>query len=251
MEKENLFCNKTFKNLVNILIAILVIFLAFLMFDLGKDKTQDNTISVTGFAEISAKPDVAQITLTVLSEKKDLSVASSQNNEKINTIISFLMESGIEDKDIKTSSYNINPRYEYTNDYKNRYLASYEVRQSLTVKVRNLDIIGNIIAGATSRGANDIGNLQFIIDDNESLKEQAREKAIDNAKAKAQKLGENLGVSITEIISFYEDTYTPIPAREYSAMKQMNSAAGDILAPSIQTGENSITSNVTITYKIK
>lgn len=247
MEQKNLFFDKTFKNLINILITILIIFLAILMFSLTKDnELQDNTISVTGYAEIYAKPDVAQITLTVLSENKDLGIASNQNSEKMNAVISFLEESGIGGRDMKTSSYNIYPRYEYKNDYQNRYLASYEVRQSLTIKIRDLDIVGDVISGATSRGANDISNLEFIIDNNELLKEQARQKAIENAKIKAQELGKDLGVSITEIIGFYESTNTPVFAQGNSKMY-----SDSVAAPSIQTGENSITSNVTIVYKIK
>jgi len=252
MEKENLLYNKGFKNLINIFIGVLIIFLIFSIFKMGEDTEQDNTISITGFAEVNAKPDVAQITLTVISENKDLGLASEENNQKINTIIDFLKENSIEEKDIKTSLYNINPRYEYSNDYKNRYLASYEVRQSLDVKIRNLDIVGEIVAGATSKGANDISSLQFIIDDDGLLKEQAREKAIEDAKLKALKLGKDLGVSLTEIIGFYENTYTPV-FREYSAMKSMDNVAEavQLTAPSIQTGENTITSNITIVYKIK
>lgn len=246
---ENLLYNKTFKNLINILIGILIIFLAFSVFNITKDKDQDSTISVTGFAEINAKPDIAEITLTVISEDKDLGVASNENNQKINTIIAFLKENNIEDKDIKTKLYNINPRYEYLNDYKNRYLVSYEVNQSLNVKVRDLDSVGEIIEGATSRGANNISNLQFIIDNDELLKEQAREKAIEDAKSKAKKLEKELGISLKDIIGFYENTYTPVVNREYNAMKAMDSAT--MSAPSIQPGENNITSNVNIVYKIK
>lgn len=246
---ENLLYNKTFKNLINILIGVLIIFLAFSVFNLIKDEDKNNTISVTGFSEINAKPDVVEITLTVISENKDLGIASNENNQKINTIITFLKENNIEDRDIKTKLYNISPRYEYLNDYKNRYLVSYEVNQSLNVKVRDLDSVGEIIEGATSRGANNISNLQFIIDNDELLKEQAREKAIEDAKSKAKKLEKELGISLKDIIGFYENTYTPAVNREYNAMKAMDSAT--MSAPSIQPGENNITSNVNIVYKIK
>ena len=251
MEKENLINNKVFKSLINVFIGALIIFLVFLMFNLGESDEQ-NTISVNGFSEVTAKPDVAQITLTVITEDIELGIASNQNNERINAIISFLKESGVEDKDIKTSLYNINPRYEYLNDYNKRYLASYEVEQSLTVKIRNLDSVGDIVAGATERGSNDISSLQFIIDDDELLKAQAREQAIANAKENAEKLGKELGVSLTEMVSFYENSYVPTYSdNAYKLMGGAMTELSSISSPSIQTGENSITSNVTIVYKIK
>ncbi|MDD3032440.1 MAG: SIMPL domain-containing protein [Candidatus Pacebacteria bacterium] len=248
---ENILNNKLFKNLINVFIGVLIIFLAFIMFNLSESKEQ-NTISVTGFAEISAKPDVAQITLTVISENIDLGIASNQNSERINAIVSFLEENGVESKDIKTSLYNISPRYEYVSDYSKRYLASYEVEQSLTVKIRNLDIVGDIIAGATERGSNDISSLQFIIDDDEALKEEVRGQAIANAKEKAEILGKDLGVSLTEIVNFYETSSSPI----YSDYNYTLGGAGIMesakaISSSIQAGENNITSNVTIVYKIK
>ena len=109
--------------------------------------------------------------------------------------------------------------------------------------------MGEIIEGATLRGANNISNLQFIIDNDELLKEQAREKAIEDAKSKAKKLEKELGISLKDIIGFYENTYTPAVNREYNAMKAMDSDTMSV--PSIQPGENNITSNVNIVYKIK
>ncbi|MFA7141964.1 MAG: SIMPL domain-containing protein [Candidatus Paceibacterota bacterium] len=247
---ENIQSNKTFKNLINIFIFVLIISLPFLVFNLGKDKDRDNLISVTGFAEIYAKPDVATITLSVVSENKDLKIASSENTAKGNAIIEFLKENNIEEKDIKTSQYSVTPRYEYYNDYRNRYLAGYEIRQSLTIKVRDLEIVGDIIEGATEKGANDISNLQFVIDNNEDLKEQAREMAIKDARNKAQKLEKDLGISIKNIVNFYEDYGVYYPVMEGFALKEM-SLDSTANSPSIQVGENSIVSNITIVYRVK
>lgn len=246
---DNLFNNKWFKGLINVFIGVSIIFLAFIMFNWG-GANDENTLSVAGFAEISVKPDVAQITLTVISENADLGVASNDNSEKINAVIGFLEESGIESKDIKTSLYNISPRYEYLNDYSKRVLVSYEIKQSLTVKIRDLESIGDIIAGATEKGANDISSLQFIIDDDEALKEQARAEAIDNAKKNAESLGKDLGVSLTEIVDFYENLSTPVRVNETYVMGGAVSDLSKATAPSIQTGESSIISSVTIIYKI-
>lgn len=247
---ENLFNNKQFKFLINLFISVATLFLVFLAFNMQESRGEE-TISVTGFAEISVKPDVAQITLTVASENADLGLASSINNERTNAIISFLSEKGVEDKDIKTSLYNISPRYEYYDDYKNRYLAGYEVRQSLTVKIRNLETVGDIISGATERGSNEISSLQFIIDDDELLKEQAREQAIANAKEKAEKLGQELGISLKEIINFYENSYVPVYSSDSYKILGAGLESSSIPSASIQVGENNITANVTLIYRVK
>lgn len=249
MDKENILNNKVFKNLINVFVGVLIIFFVFSIINLTEKEKTGETISITGYAEVSAKPDVAQITISVLSENRDLGVATEDNNTKTNAIVSFLKENGIEDKDIKTSTYNINPRYEYYSDYRNRYLAGYEVTQSLVVKIRNLDSVGEIIAGSSERGSNDISSLSFIIDNDEALKAQAKKQAIDDAKLKASELAKDLGISLSEIVGFYENNYYSTPQISYAKVEMAKSL--DSSAPSIEAGENTITASITITYKIK
>lgn len=249
MDKENILNNKVFKNLINVFVGVLIIFFVFSIINLTEKEKTGETISITGYAEVSAKPDVAQITISVLSENRDLGVATEDNNTKTNAIVSFLKENGIEDKDIKTSTYNINPRYEYYSDYRNRYLAGYEVTQSLVVKIRNLDSVGEIIAGSSERGSNDISSLSFIIDNDEALKAQAKKQAIDDAKLKASELAKDLGISLSEIVGFYENNYYSTPQISYAKVEMAKSL--DSSTPSIEAGENTIIASITITYKIK
>ena len=253
MDKENILNNKVFKNLINVFVGVLIVFFVFSVINLAdKGETGEirETISITGYAEVSAKPDVAQITISVLSENRDLGIATEDNNTKTNAIVSFLKENGIEDKDIKTSNYNINPRYEYYSDYRNRYLAGYEVSQSLSVKIRNLDLVGEIIAGSSERGSNDISSLSFIIDDDEALKAQVKKQAIEDAKLKALELAKDLGISLSEIVGFYENNYYSTPQISYAKVA-MNESLDLSSTPSIEAGENTITASITITYKIK
>ena len=249
MDKENILNNKVFKNLINVFVGVLIIFFVFSIINLTEKEKTGETISITGYAEVSAKPDVAQITISVLSENRDLGVATEDNNTKTNAIVSFLKENGIEDKDIKTSTYNINPRYEYYSDYRNRYLAGYEVTQSLVVKIRNLDSVGEIIAGSSERGSNDISSLSFIIDDDEALKAQVKKQAIDDAKLKASELAKDLGISLSEIVGFYENNYYSAPQISYAKVAMVENL--DSSTPSIEAGENTIIASITITYKIK
>jgi uncharacterized protein YggE len=193
MEHQNFHhCCKGKKNLIIILIIILSIFLFVLTISsivsiqnkvkqgryIGQDVESRNIISVAGTGEVYAKPDLALISFSVVIEAKTVGEAMSQNTEKMNNIISFIKEQGVENKDLKTTSFNIYPRYDYDRTSSiypsgKRVLVGYEVIQQLEVKIRDLDKTGQIIEGAASAGANQAGNLQFIVENEDDLKKQA------------------------------------------------------------------------------
>lgn len=131
-----------------------------------------------------------------------------------------------------------------------RTLTGYEITQSLTVKVRNLETIGQIIEKATEAGSNQIGNLQFIIDKPDELQNQARTEAIAKAKQKAQTLAGQLGVKLARIVNFSENSYVPSARMDYYA-KEVSMEADAGMAPQIETGQNKITASVYITYELK
>ena len=180
----------------------------------------------------------------------------------MNTILAYLEGEGVEDKDIKTQYYNLNPKYRYeervcsSNSYwppGEPVIDGYEVSQTVTVKVRDLDTAGDLISGAGERGATNISSLQFTIDDETVLKAEARKKAIADAKEKASELAEDLGVHITRMVGFYEneDGQYPMYNAGYGGDMAMNESFDMKSAPAMPRGENSITSNVTITYEVK
>jgi len=260
------------KNLFAGLIIVLIVFLASLIVltgvnivnhikegkYIGQGIEVKNTISVSGKGEIYAKPDLALITFSVKNEAKEVSEAMRKNTEKMNAVISFIKEQGVEEKDLKTTSFNIYPRYEYRKDEREGYfypqgkrvLVGYEVIQSLQVKIRDLTKIGAILEGATSKGANLVGNLQFTIDKQEELKAKAREEAIKRAKDKAKEIASQLGVRLLRITSFRETTSVP---RYYRGLKEVVGMGGgeEVIQPQIEAGENKIEVNVSITYEIR
>ncbi len=216
---------------------------------IGQEIESRNTITVFGKGEIYARPDLAITTFSVVIEKKTVSEAMNENTEKMNTIIDSMKEQGVEDKDLKTTSFNIYPRYDWYNETSfypqgRRVLVGYEVRQSLQVKIRDMEKIGEIIQGATDAGANQVGDLQFTIDDEDEFKKQARGEAIEKAKAKAEELASQLGVKLVRIVNFSESGIVP----RYYALEESMGIGGE--APGIEVGENKIEVNVTIIYEI-
>ena len=224
-----------------------------------RDKIQitGNTITVFDTGEIYAKPDLALSTFSVVTEAKTVGEAMDENAKKMNDIIYFIKEQGVEEKDLKTTGFNLYPRYEYqkveTEIYPyppgKRVLVGYEVTQSLEVKIRDMTKIGEIIQGTAEKGANQVGELQFIIDKQDELKTQARAQAIEKAKAKAEELASQLGIRLVRITDFNESSVTPYYYDLERAAVPSGIGGGEM--PQIETGENKITVTVTITYEIR
>jgi uncharacterized protein len=244
----------------NLLALILSLFLIALIVSTAidiKDKmnASENTITVSDTGVVYAKPDLGLITATVVTEAETVTEAMTDNTEKMNAVISAVKEQGVEEKDLKTTSFNVYPRYEWREatmlyPQGQRILVGYEVRQSLEIKIRDLDKIGSIIQEATDAGANQIGDLQLTIDDQEELKKQAREQAIEKAKSRAEELAGQLGIRLAGISNFSESGSVPYYYDLEKSAVPMGMGGAEEEAR-IETGENKIEITVYITYKIK
>lgn len=220
------------------------------------------TISVMGEGEAVAVPDIANFSFSVYAEGADAKEAQSKSAESTNAILAYLKEQGVEDKDIKTQYYNLNPRYEYTESVCNsrgmcttgeRVLRGYEVSQNVSVKVRATEKAGDLISGVGALGATDVSGLNFTIDDEDALTAEAREKAITDAEEKGKKLAESLGVDIVRMTGFYENDggMYPMYSKSSMGMAEEGYAMDAAIAPSMPSGENTITHSVTIIYEVK
>lgn len=229
---------------------------------IGSGVSASNVISVSGHGEVFAVPDTATFTFSVREEAKQVETAQNTATDKVNEIIDFLTAQGIEEKDIQTTSYNVQPMYDWIQDTcvngvcrgGRQTLRGFEVSQTVTVKVRDTEAAGELLSGIGSRGVSDVSGLSFTVDDEEALQEQAREAAIEEARKKAEELADQLGVDIVRVVGFSENSYGyPTPyayGRGGVAMDSM-AEAQNAKAPSLPTGENKITSDVSVTYEIR
>lgn len=219
----------------------------------NKINTQDR-FSVVGSGTVYAKADIANITVGLKTEvEKTAAEATADSTSKMDAIISSLKDLGIEEKDIKTTDYSLRPVYNWTEN-RGQILQGYEVSQNVGVKVRDLDKIGDVIAKTTEKGANQIGNVSFTIDDEYDLKNQARELAIQKAKEKASLIAEQTGMKLGEVKGVYENADNSYPTPMYANAKLiMNESAGgaSLDAATIQTGQNEIRVEVTLMYEVK
>ena len=215
-------------------------------------------VTFTAEGRAFAKPDIAQVVLGVETPKKATAAeALKDNSTKINQVIAKIKAQGVADKDIKTTSFNLSPAYDYDSETGSSKISGYTVNQSVTVKIRNLDKIGTIIEQATSVGANQAGGINFTIDDQENIKAVARAEAVAKAKVRAREMSKLTGIKLGKLVNVYEDSYAPGPmyANDYamkseSAMGMGGSVATPIV-PDTQLGENEVKVNVTLVYRVK
>lgn len=230
--------------------------------------TTTNTVSFSGEGKVSAVPDVAIVDFSVVTEAATSKAAQDQNSTKTQKLVGYLKSQNIADKDIKTTNYNIYPQYSSVRPCpmilnssgssivpgmpcvdKQPQITGYQVSESVEVKIRNLDNVSKILDGAVTAGVNQVGQLSFQIDNPEALKDQARAKAIADAKNKADALKSQLGINLGRIINFTEGTNGYPGPIMYESVKGLGGGASS--GPSVPSGENEITVDVTITYQIK
>ena len=224
-----------------------------------------NSVTVSGHGEVSAVPDLANVSFTIRKEAKTVKEAQDAVATVEKASLDFLKESMVEDKDIKTINASFNPKYEYVyskalmpcNEYGcpprngNNVIVGYEAYENISVKVRNTDEVGKIMQGLGGLGVSDLSGPNFTIDDEDALKAEAKKIAIDDAKAKAKALAKNLGVRLGDVMTFSDGTEYPQPMYYDKGMMMYEDAMNSPAPATLPKGENTIYSDVSITFQIK
>ncbi len=237
------------------------------------DASDMKTISVEGKAERFVAPDIATLSFGVSEEAKTVREAQAKATEKINKAVTFLKESEVDEKDIKTTGYNVQPKYEYyyANESGVRCYTSYcpppynqkseivgyTVEQQVYIKVRDLDKAGDIIAGLGSFGVGNVSGLSFEVEDIEKIQEEVKNEAIADARAKAKSRVKVLDVSLGKLVSVSDNSWGGYYGRDYavaesSAKLMMADNSGGMAAPApeLPAGENQIIATVNLVYEI-
>ena len=223
------------------------------------------SFSVSGEGEVVAIPDIAQFTFQVITEG-GVSIADlqTQNVEKTNNAIAFVKLQGVEEKDIKTQNFSLDPRYQYYN-CSVRPLGSgveacppaeivgYTVTQTVQVKVRDFTKIGVIVSGVVENGANSVSQLSFTIDDPDVAESEARAQAIQRAREKAEAVAKAGGFSVGRLLSIQEGGSPGYyPLYEKAAVVDYGMGGAPVApAPSIEPGSQEVKVFVTLVYEIQ
>lgn len=218
---------------------------------IGKTPDAVNQITVTGTAKITAMPDVAVVNIGLINEGATVKAAQDGVTTKMNSIISSLKNDfKVEAKDIQTENYSLYPKYDWSSG--RQRIVGYTANQSVSVKVRNFDQIGDILAKATDLGSNSVSGPNFIIDDPETAKAEARTKAIAQAKQKAEILSDQVGIKLGKIVNFYEggsDLANAVYSVDQYALEARDEAKS--ISPTIEPGSQDVQLTVSISYEIR
>lgn len=209
------------------------------------DYSGASTVSFTGEGKVLAKPDVGIASLSILTDGATSKAAQDQNNKRSAAVVDFLKKNGVEEKDIRTTGYNIYPQYAYPSS--RPQISSYQVNQTMEIKIRDISKVSSILDGVVTAGINQVYNLSFQVDNPEQLRAEAREKAIEDAKKKAEHLKGQLGIKLGKVIGFNETSdgaYPPIP---FAGLERGGAGGG----PTTPIGENEIVVQVHLTYQVK
>lgn len=206
-------------------------------------QTVPPSISVTGEATITAPPDMAQIDGGVTSDAKTAREAAEANNKAMGVALLALKSAGIAEKDFQTSRLSLQPQY-VPNKSGSSAITGFRASNRVTVTIRDVSKVANVIDTLTANGANDIGGIAFMVLNASKLLDEARPKAIADARRKAEIYASAAGVSLGAPLMVSEES-SPGPA----TFRKMS--AGVAAPAPIAQGEETLRISVSVTYEIK
>lgn len=215
-----------------------------------EQETQANReITVQGRGEVTARPDIAKLTVGVTTgPQQSAQVAMNILEKRINAVIDSIQSLGVKEEDIKTTNLSILPQYDYSDGKK--ILRGFEANEQVELKIRELDKIGTIMSQATGEGINQAGGIRFEIDNPQELQRNAQEKAIEDARKNAEQLAKALDVRLGDVKTFTAEVGTPPVTPLYARAELMAPDAGSG-GPDVPSGTEDITATVSVTYEIR
>jgi len=202
---------------------------------------------VTGEGKVSVTPDIAVVNLGIEENGASLKQVQDSVNNKSRNLVDIVKRLGIGESDIKTTSYNIYPNYDY--NLQPPKITGYRVSTNYQVKVKDFDKVNDILVKATESGANAVGNISFDINETTKNKklQEAREEAVKKAKEKAEGLAKAAGISLGKIINISESQGGNYPG----PTALMEKSGTGIINPDIQPGETELSVTVSLSYEIR
>lgn len=214
---------------------------------------KDSLFTVEGSGEVTAVPDTALLNMGVSKTAPSVEEAQTQVNEVINQITAQMKNLGVEEKNIKTVNYSVNPNYDFTAG--TQKINGYMVNADVQVRIKPVDKANQAIDAATQAGATNVGNVQFVLDDDKraELEEQARKEAIEKAKAKAESIARTSGIRLGRLVDVQENStpgiQPPMMMRAEMAKDSIAGNAEPVPATELNPGENKVSTTVSLSYE--
>lgn len=214
-------------------------------------------ISVQGEGVVYRAPDLAVTQLTVMRRAETAADATRQTNEAIAAVTAAMTELGVERRDLQTSSFQVSPQYQYDNRENGTQepprVVAYEVRNTLSVKVRDLPKLGELLDRAVQLGVNEGGSVSFQLEDDSEASMEARREAVSDARTRAETLAEAAGLKLGRVVTIEDGPVdrSPFPPVPFAEMRAMPAPAspGSSSVP-VETGENAVNAQIRIVYEL-
>lgn len=216
---------------------------------LGNGFYPAHTLTVSAEGKTTAQPDLAEMSFSVVTQGQNPETLSTNNNEKMNAVLKFVKSQGIAEDDMKTTSYDLSPNYQWDKNTQRNYITGYTLTQTVQIKVRDLEKVASVLAGLAPLGVNQIGGVSFTFADDEKIIQAARSDAFKKALSKAKQMAADSGVSLGRIVSVSENHYIPMGKTYFGARDALGMGGGPV-APTIQPGTQEITDTVSIVFEI-
>lgn len=213
------------------------------------DEDTIRSISVNGVGRVKAEPDVADVNLGVTKQGEDANAAAGEAATTMDAVIKALLEAGIAEADIQTTTLSLNPIYDWNESPPD--IEGWEASNQVRVTVRDIEAVGDVVDAATAAGATNVNGISFRVDDPTAAEAEARSAAVADARAKADQLAADAGVTITGIISITESGgQQPQPIYMDRAEMAFDTAASAAPTP-VLPGEVELSISVYIQYEIE
>ncbi|MBN8431215.1 SIMPL domain-containing protein [Microbulbifer salipaludis] len=216
----------------------------------GSDDTghpSGTLISISVQGEASQAPDTAHLSTGIVTEAANSNDAMRANAEQMDKLMQAIKKAGIPDKDVQTSGISLNPRYDYQPN-REREIVGYQARNTVSITLRKLDELSNVIDTLAAEGANQLHGPSFSIAEPEPLLAEARNKALQQAQARAASYAESLGTKVRRIVSISEGGQGGMP-RPMARMEM--AAAQDGPSTPIARGESSVSVNLELLFELE
>lgn len=213
-------------------------------------QTKGEPMMVTETGKVTVVPDIAKVSLGIEAQGLILKQVQDEVNLKSKKLTDALKKLDVDEKDIKTTNYNVSPEYDYQQTpYK---INGYRVSTNYEVKITNFDKVNDVLTVATSAGANVVGNISFEVNDKTKtdMTQKAREEAVKLAKAKAEGLAKAAGITLGKIINVTESTGYDYPRPVIMLDKAVGMGGGQPETANITPGETEIQVTVTLSYSL-
>ena len=219
---------------------------------MADDDKPVSRILVSGEGRAELAPDMAILSLTVKREAETARNALDANSIAMAEVLKAMKAAGVKETDLQTSGFSIQPRYfrppvQPSGKREAPQIVGYTVRNSLTVRVRDISAVGTILDKSVSLGVNEGGNINFTNDDPSGAITQARTQAVRNAMAKAKTLADAAGIKTGRILEISEHASNPRPM--HMAQAEMSLARSGNAVP-VAAGENTYRVTVNISLEI-